>query len=309
MDKIFYPHSIAVIGVSERPDNLAANIVRNVLALGCDGDVYAVGRRSGEVWRIPIGTSVGALPDLLDAYGQKGIRQAAIEPGGSAEFSKAGRDLEDRVSIVARRRGIRFVGPNCISVVNAENRLCLPSARLDPEAVKPCLVSVLAQSGGVSVTCLILLSEAGLGANKVVSTGNKAGLDEMDYLDCLLNDPGTEIVRLYLEGIEEGRRLLELVASSAKPVIVQKANTGATSAGITFSHTAALANDDRISDAALRQSRVARAASFNEAVALAQRFALPPVGGDDLLIISRSGGLGRHLRFRPLWRHRGEEST
>ncbi len=319
MDKIFYPDSVVVIGVSERPDNLAANIVRNLLnqegSLGYDGDVYAVGLRGGEVpgaglARVPIHESIDELPDgidlavlltpaatvpdLLDVCGRKGIRRAVIESGGFSEFSEAGRVLEEQVIDVARRWDIRFVGPNCISVINMENGLCLPFVSLDWRVAKRGPVSVLAQSGGVSVTYLILLSEAGLGVNKVVSMGNKADLDEVDYLTYLLDDPGTEIICLYLESIEKGRRLLELAASvnpaTSKPIIVHKANTGQASAEIAFSHTAALASDDRIVDAALRQANLTRATGFDDAVALAQGFALPPVLGDDLLIISRSGG-------------------
>ena len=306
MDKIFYPDSVVVIGVSEKADNLAANVIRNLLEFGYSGDVYAVGLQSGEVHNIPILTSVEALPDgvglaviltpaatvpgLLDTCGRKGIRRAVIESGGFGEFSEAGRELEEQIREVARRWDIRFVGPNCISVVNVENGLYLPFAILDRQAVKMGPVSVLAQSGGVSITYLLLLSEAGLGANKVVSMGNKADLDEVDYLTYLIEDPGTEIICLYLESIEDGRRLMELAASSPKPVIVQKANTGQMSARIAFSHTAALANDNRIVGAALRQAGIAHAGSFQDAVTLAQGFTLPPVRGNDLLVISRSGG-------------------
>jgi acetyltransferase len=306
LERIFYPESVAVIGVSERPDNLAANIIGNMLAFGYQGDIHAVGLRPGEIRGIPILTSVEALPDdldlaviltpaatvpkLLDTCGRKGIRRAVIESGGFTEFSEAGRELEEHVCAVARRWGLRFVGPNCISVINMENGLCLPFARLDPRATRCGPVSVLAQSGGVSITYLMLLSQAGLGASKVVSMGNKADLDEADYLAYLVDDPATDVICLYLESIEQGRRLLELAASSHKPVVVQKANRGNASAQIAFSHTAALANDDRIVDAALQQAGVARAASFDEAVALAQGFTLPPVAGNDLLIISRSGG-------------------
>jgi acetyltransferase len=306
VDKIFHPKSVVVIGVSEKPDNLAASIIHNLVAFDYGGDIHAVGLQEGEIHGIPILTSVEALPEdvdlaviltpaatvpqLLDACGRKGIQRAVIESGGFTEFSEAGRELQQQLSEIARRWGIRFVGPNCISVINLENGLCLPFARLDPQATKCGPVSVLAQSGGVSITYLILLSEAGLGANKVVSMGNKADLDEVDYLTYLLDDPTTEIICLYLESIEKGRHLLELAASSSKPVIVQKANRGRASAQIAFSHTAALANDDAIVDAALRQAGVARAASFDEAVALAQGVTLPPVAGDDLLIISRSGG-------------------
>jgi acyl-CoA synthetase (NDP forming) len=306
VDRIFYPDSVVVVGVSERPDNLAANIIGNMLDFGYSGDIYAVGLRSGEVHGVPILTSVELLPDgvdlvviltpaatvpgLLDVCGKKGIRRAVIESAGFAEFSEAGRELEEQVCAVTRRWSIHFVGPNCISAINMENGLCLPFARLERRAVKRGPVSVLAQSGGVSITYLLLLSEAGLGVNKVVSMGNKTDLDEVDYLTFLLDDPGTEIICLYLESIEEGRRLAELAASSPKPIIVHKANTSRGSAQIAFSHTAALASDDRIVDAALRQAGVARAVSFDDAVALAQGFALAPVRGNDLVIVSRSGG-------------------
>jgi acyl-CoA synthetase (NDP forming) len=306
VDRIFYPDSVVVIGVSEQPDNLAANIISNLLEFGYNGGIHAVGLRSGKVHGIPILTSVESLPDgvdlaviltpavtvprLLEACGKRGIRRAVIESGGFAEFSETGRTLEEQVCAVARRWDIRFVGPNCISVVNMENGLCLPFVHLERQAVKQGPVSVLAQSGGVSITYLHLLSEAGLGVNKVVSIGNKADLDEVDYLNFLLNDPGTEIVCLYLESIEEGRRLMELAASSPKPIIVHKTNIAQPSAEIAFSHTAALANDDHIVNAALKQAKVARAISFDDAVALAQGFALPPVRGNDLIVVSRSGG-------------------
>jgi acetyltransferase len=171
-----------------------------------------------------------------------------------------------------------------------ESGLCLPFTPLQRRSVKKGPVSVLAQSGGVSVTFLFLLSEAGLGVNKVVSIGNKTDLDEVDFLEFLLDDPGTEIICLYLESIERGRRLVELAASSPKPIIVHKANTSRASADIALSHTAALASDDRIVDAALRQAGAARAASLADAVALAQAFALPAVRGSNLIIVSRSGG-------------------
>ncbi len=306
MDKIFYPDSVAVIGVSEKPDNLAARIVANLLDFGYTGDIYAVGLRSGEVRGIPILASVDALPtdvdlaviltpaatvpDLLDACGRRGIRRAVIESGGFSEFSEAGRRLEEQVCAVARRWDMRFVGPNCISVVNMENGLCLPFAGLDPRAVRRGPVSILAQSGGVSITYALLLSEAGLGINKIVSMGNKADLGEVDYLTYLLDDPGTEIIGLYLESIEDGRRLMEAIASSPKPVIVHKVNRSQASAQIAFSHTAALANDDRIVEAALRQARASRAESFDDAVAVAQGMMLPPVQGDDMVVVSRSGG-------------------
>src|SRR3989304_3737323 len=130
----------------------------------------------------------------------------------------------------------------------------------------------------------------GVGANKGVSIGNKTDLAETDYLSYLLDDPGTGMVVLYLESISNGPRLLELARGSSKPVVIHKANRSQASRSVAYSHTAALGDDDRIVSAAFRQSGILRAEGFRDLVAIAQGLALPPVGGDDLVVISRSGG-------------------
>ncbi|MCX8103441.1 MAG: acetate--CoA ligase family protein [Candidatus Bipolaricaulota bacterium] len=304
--KIFAPRSLVVIGVSERPDNLARFIIANLRAFGYTGDLYAVGRRPGKIYDIPIVASLDEVPDgldlaviltpaetvptLVEQCGQKKILQVVIESGGFSEFSERGRQLEEELKSIARRYGIRFVGPNCISVINLEAGLCLPFAPIDPRSVRRGGASVISQSGGISITYLDKLSEARVGVSKVISIGNKADLDETDYLEYLLADPETKMLCLYLESMSDGRRLVELARSSQKPLIVHKANRGQASQSIAFSHTAALASDDRIVTGAFRQAGILRAESFDEAVAMAQGLTLPPVRGDTVVIISRSGG-------------------
>jgi acyl-CoA synthetase (NDP forming) len=306
MKRIFSPDSIVVIGVSERPDNLARNIIANLQTFQYQGDLYAVGLREGEVYGIPIVDSLDkvpdgldlaviltpahTVPDLMDECGRKGIQRLVIESAGFAEFSDEGRHLEERLLEIARKWNIRFVGPNCISVINLETGVCLPFGPVSPEIVRRGPVSVIAQSGGVSLTYLGLLSKAGVGVNKIVSIGNKTDLDENDYLAYLLDDEETEIVSLYLESISDGRRLMDLARSSSKPVIIHKANRGQASQSVAFSHTAALADDDRIVDAAFKQSGILRAGGFQDMAAIAQGLSLPSVQGNELLIISRSGG-------------------
>ena len=306
MKRIFYPDSIVVIGVSERPDNLARYIIANLRTFQYQGDLYAVGLRKGEVYDIPIVESLdmvpddldlaviltpaNTVPDLLDTCGRKGIQRIVIESAGFSEFSEEGRRLEEKLLEIARKWNIRFVGPNCISVINLENGVCLPFGPISPEIVRRGPASIIAQSGGVSLTYLGLLSKAGVGVNKVVSIGNKTDLDETDYLAYLLEDKDTDIVSIYLESISDGQRLMDLARSSSKPIIIHKANRGKASQGVAFSHTAALADDDRIVDAAFRQTGILRAGGFQDMGAIAQGLALPPVQGDELLIISRSGG-------------------
>ncbi|OGO11791.1 MAG: hypothetical protein A2Z66_00480, partial [Chloroflexi bacterium RBG_13_66_10] len=306
MKRIFYPSSIVVIGVSEKPDNLARNILGNLRAFNYKGNLFAVGRREVVVHGVPVVTSLEQVPDgidlaviltpaflvpdLLETCGRKRILRVVIESGGFGEFSDEGRALEQRLVEIAARHGIRFVGPNCISVVNLENGVCLPFAPLTSEEMRLGPASVIAQSGGVSITYMHRLCLAGVGANKGVSIGNKTDLAETDYLSYLLDDPGTEMVVLYLESISNGPRLLELARGSSKPVVIHKANRSQASRSVAYSHTAALGDDDRIVSAAFRQSGILRAEGFRDLVAIAQGLALPPVGGDDLVVISRSGG-------------------
>ncbi|HHH40774.1 MAG TPA: hypothetical protein ENK56_02070, partial [Chloroflexi bacterium] len=110
MERIFYPESIVVVGVSEKPDNLARNIIANLQTFGYQGDLYAVGRRRGEVYGVPIVPSLEevpngldlaviltparVVPELMEACGRKGIRRVVIESGGFGEFSEEGHRLE-----------------------------------------------------------------------------------------------------------------------------------------------------------------------------------------------------------------------
>jgi acetyltransferase len=306
MKRIFYPESIVIIGVSERPDNLAKNIIGNLVSFDFQGAIYAVGRQEGEVHGVLIKDSLEDIPNNLDlaviltpAYlvpefvtqcAQKGILRVVVESGGFSEFSKEGEQLENQIQETVDMNNMRLVGPNCISVVNLEAGVCLPFGVIPPERFKLGDASIISQSGGVSLTFMGMLGTAGVGTNKAVSIGNKSDLDETDYLDYFLSDDGTRLVCIYLESISDGRRLLNLAKKSSKPIIAQKANRSAASQSVAFSHTAALASDDRIVDAAFQQAGIIRADDFDDVKAIAQGLTLPPVKGNNLVIISRSGG-------------------
>ena len=235
-------------------------------------------------------TPAATVPEFMESCGRKAIQRVVVESGGFGEFSEEGRRLEQRLLEIAKRYDMRLVGPNCISVVNQEVGLCLPFAPISPATARLGPASVISQSGGVCITYMDLLCTSGVGLNKAVSIGNKTDLDETDYLNYLLQDPGTGILCLYLESIGDGRELMRLARSSPKPIIVQKANRGQASQHVALSHTAALADDDRIVSAAFRQVGIFRSEDFRESIAIAQGLSLPPVRGNNLVIISRSGG-------------------
>jgi acetate---CoA ligase (ADP-forming) len=305
MRDFFYPTNIAVIGVSARPTNLGRNIVANLVEYGFNGVVHAVGPRGGVIETRRIYPSVTEVPDqvdlaviltpaktvpaILDECGQKGIRRAIIETAGFREYGEEGRQLEQEIQQVAHHYGIRFIGPNCIGAINMENGFCVPFARLT-RFVKPGDVSIITQSGGVGMSALNLMANEGLGLNKFVSIGNMLDISAEDLLEYLIEDDGTNLVFVYLESINDGRRLMDIARESPKPILVFKANIGNLGQNIALSHTASLASDDRVVDAAFHQSGVIRVRDATSLGNNLKILRLPPMRGKNLAIISRSGG-------------------
>lgn len=308
MNQLFYPKSVVVIGVSERPDNLARNIVENLFEFHFNGEIHLVGRREGVLFGRKILTSMDQLPDGIDvaviltpaqtvpgfveACGRRGIRWVIIETGGFREYSEEGAQLEQAVLQTARKWGIRLVGPNGIGIANIDNGFVVPFVKLKKGPVSKGKLSILAQSGGVLLSYANHMISANVGISKMVSMGNKLDLNEIDYLKYLIEDPQTEIIGLYLESLERGRELMEIARSTSKPIIIHKANTGEGSRQIARLHTAALANDDRVVEAALKQADIIRTKDFRSFVNAVKILSLPPCQGKNLVIISRSGGIG-----------------
>ncbi|OGP73960.1 MAG: hypothetical protein A2V86_07885 [Deltaproteobacteria bacterium RBG_16_49_23] len=308
MHQLFYPKSVVVIGVSERPDNLARNIVENLFEFKFNGEIFLVGRKEGILFGRKILTSIDQLPDginvaviltpaqtvpdFIEACGRKKIPWAIIETGGFREYSEEGAELEKIVLKTAQKWGIRIVGPNGIGVTNVDNGFVVPFVKLKRGPVSKGKLSILAQSGGVLLSYANHMISANVGLSKMVSMGNKLDLNEIDYLKYLIDDPKTDIIGLYLESLGRGRELMEIAHSTSKPIIIHKANTGEGSRQIAKFHTAALANDDRVVEAALKQADIIRTKDFRSFVNAVKILSLPPCKGKNLVIISRSGGIG-----------------
>jgi acetyltransferase len=305
MRDIFYPSSVAVIGVSAKPTNLGRNIVANLVEYGFQGIVYAVGPSGGSIETRRIYRSVGDIPDhidlaviltpaktvpgILEECGDKGVRWAIIETAGFREYGAQGHELEREISEVAQKHGIRFVGPNCIGAINMENGFCVPFPRLK-KFVKSGDVSIITQSGGVGMSALNLMANEGLGLNKFVSVGNMLNINAEDMLEYLITDEGTGLIFVYLESIGDGRRMMEIARRSEKPILSFKSNIGKLGQSIALSHTASLTSDDKVVEAAFQQSGIIRirdATSFGSNLKILR---LPLMTGKKLAIISRSGG-------------------
>jgi acetate---CoA ligase (ADP-forming) len=305
MREIFYPQSVAVIGVSERVTNLGRNIVANLIEFGFNGAVYAVGPAGGTIETHRIYRSVLEIPDQVDLAviltpantvpgvmkecGQKGIKWSIIETAGFREYGDQGQQLENEIIEIAKHYGMRFVGPNCIGAMNMENGLCVPFPRLR-KFIKKGDVSMITQSGGVGMSVLNLMANEGIGLNKLVSIGNMLNINAEDMLEYFIDDPGTRLIFLYLESIGDGRRLMEIARRSTKPILGFKANIGKLGQNIAASHTASLSSDDKVVEAAFMQSGIIRTRDATSLGNNLKILELPLMKGKNLAVISRSGG-------------------
>jgi len=306
MRQFFYPSEIAVFGVADNSRNLAKNIISNSLEMGFKGAIHPVGREPGSVhgkkiitdpWSLPQGIELAVIlvpakfvAETLEICGKKGIFHAVISTGGFKEFKDQDNREEQDVVSVAKRYGIRFIGPNCIGVICTGSGLCTPFNPMGAKRFKKGSVGLIVQSGGVTTQSAYHFSEEHVGFSKIISAGNKLDLNEIDFLRYLIHDDDTEQIHMYLESIEDGRELTSLVRQSKKPIVIFKSNVSKTASKIAYSHTAALANDDQIVDGALRQAGVVRVQDLHYMTVAAKALQLPPLKGDRLAVISLSGG-------------------
>jgi len=234
-------------------------------------------------------TPARTVAGILEECGQKGIKSAVVESAGFREYGEEGKKIEEEIIRVAEKWGLRFVGPNCIGVINMDVGLCTPFPPLR-RIMRAGDISMISQSGGVGMSVLNLMANEGLGLNKFVSAGNMLNIKTEEFLSYFIEDPGTKYILLYLEGIEDGRKLMGIARKSPKPIVAFKANIGQFGKSIASSHTASLSSNDRVVDAAFRQCGVIR---VHDATTLGNDLKilhLPPMRGKNLAIISRSGG-------------------
>ncbi len=305
MERFFNAKSVAVIGVSSSPTNLGRAIVFNLMEFQYQGLIYLVGPKGGAFAGHRIHQSVAELPEVVDLAavlvparavpevirqcGEKGIRRVVVESAGFRELGDDRAELEREIQEALVRYGIRMIGPNCIGIINRRTGLAVPFMPMRAEA-PPGRVSIFSQSGGVGATMINHCAAEGIGFSKFASIGNKLDVNECDLLAYYQDDPQTAVIFGYLEGIADGRRLMETAARSTKPIVVHKSNRGGAGAVIARSHSASLATDDAVTDAAFRQCGILRVADQNEGLTAIKGFLLPKMRGRRLAVISRSGG-------------------
>jgi acyl-CoA synthetase (NDP forming) len=307
MEKIFYPESIAIVGLSSKANNIPRLTLENMLRWGYRGRMFGINPRGEDVFvdgirmyktiedlpEVPdlVYSLIPAkfVPDMIDRCGRFGVKRMAIPSGGFNEFGEGGATLAEMALAAAREHDIRFVGPNGLTVANTANGLCFPFAPV----VKPPRggISVISQSGGIALMIANFLKDENLGMAKFASIGNKLDLNEVDFLEYLGQDPATKIILMYLESIPDGTALIRAAEKIDKPIVIYKANRTSSGSKAAMSHTAAVSNDDDIIDSAFEKVGIIRIHTFNDFFAVAKAFQLPPLKGKRVMAMSPAGGI------------------
>jgi acetate---CoA ligase (ADP-forming) len=305
LDAIFRPRSVAVVGASAAPEKYGYIILKNILAAGFPGPVYPVNPKAAEILGLSCVQSIADLPPGVDLaviiipartvpqalaqVGQHGIKAAIIISGGFAESGDEGAALQREIVEVARRSGIRVVGPNCQGVNNPHQGLCASWPLLTQAGE----IAVVSQSGTVGAALMDWASQERLGCSTFVSLGNRADIDETDVIEYLASDPHTQAIAIYLEGIKDLDRFRQVVAGCKKPIVILKAGRTAEGRRAAESHTRSLAGRDELYTALFRQLRVHRVDSLEDLYDTAKALAyLPRPAGRRTLTITSSGGSG-----------------
>ena len=326
LDALFWPRSIALVGVSPDKTIIRGRIVEAVTLRGFDGPLHAVSRSHDEIAGITCYPSVEALPGQVDlaivtipaehvaatlrACGKIGVKAAiVISSGFGEERGEAGAARQRVIADIARELDMAILGPNAEGFLNARMPLAATFSPtvvhvengLRPEASRGRGIAVVSQSGGIGFSFFHRGRPKALNFSFVVSTGNEAGLNAMDVAAYLVEDDETAVVLAFLEGIRAPEKLLRVASRAAelrKPLIFAKIGRSEAAAAAAASHTASLAGAARSYDAVFRRYGILSGEDQDHMVDVAAAFAffgdrLPK--GTRVGILTPSGGAGAWL--------------
>ena len=314
LDAFFNPQTVAVVGASARKTSVGGVIFRNFLKPAFKGEVYPINPRATDVLGIPsyekvsavpkpvdltvIAVPAGIVPNIMLDCEEKSVKAVIIISGGFKEIGPEGAYLEDQVVEIAKRSGIRVIGPNCVGIYDTNTGVdttFLPASRMGRPGKG--YISFISQSGAFAAAILDMNALSGLGVSRVVSFGNKADVNEIDLIDYLGNDPETRVIVEYMEGLSPSTGGAYLATAKRvtqrKPLIVVKSGRSSRGSAAAASHTGALAGDARLYDFAFHQAGIIGAQDFEDGFEMAKTLASqPPAQGNRVLIVTDAGGAG-----------------
>ena len=308
LDAFFHPQSVAVIGASRDPEKLGYAVLANLKEGGYPGRLYPVNPKADEILGLKAYPSVLDIPDpvdlavivipyrfvpaVLEQCGQKGVRAVVVISAGFREAGREGLERERELVEIARKYHLRLIGPNCLGVIDTGTPLNATFAAGMPPAGP---IAFMSQSGALGTAVLDMALAGRIGFSKFVSLGNKADVSEIDLLEAWGDDPASRVILIYVEGLPDGQRFIQVArkVTRHKPVVAIKSGVTKSGSRAVSSHTGSLAGSEAAYKAAFRQAGVIRATSMEALFDYARAFAYQPLlKGDRIGIVTNAGGPG-----------------
>jgi len=317
LDVFFNPKTVAVIGASRDPNSVGYGILKNLTTGGFfesrfskpfPGKVYPINPNADQILGVKcyknitdimedidlalIAVPAKIVPIVIKDCIKKRVGGVILISAGFAEMNEEGRKLQEDIVKMLRSAGIPLVGPNCLGVIRTPSHL---NASFAPSMPPHGSVAFLSQSGAIADSIIDWAIEHRYGMSTLISYGNRADLDVHDYIEWLGEDPETKSIALYIEGIKDGRKFMEVArkVSKKKPIIALKAGRTSEGAKAISSHTGSLAGSYEIYKTAFKQSNVLVADTIEELFDLAKALANQPACKENAVaIITNGGGCG-----------------
>ena len=308
LEAFFKPRSIAVIGASREKEKVGHRIFKNLIDYGFQGDLYPINPHAEEilgfkcyksVLEVPseidlsvIAVPAKIVPSVAEQCGIKGVKGIIVISAGFSETGREGTRLERKLLSICRKYGMLMQGPNCLGIINTASRMNASFAAANPPMGRIAFVS---QSGALGSTILNWAIRNDVGFSSFISLGNEADLSAADFLEALGEDPQTRVIGLYIEGVKNGSRFVEVAEklTKKKPVIALKAGTTDVGMRAVSSHTGSLAGSDVAFSAAFKKTGILRVNTLEELFNLVLAFEEQPLPkGKRVLIVTNGGGPG-----------------
>ncbi len=310
LDGLFRPRSVAVVGASRRQGAIGRQVVANLVEAGFEGPVYAVNPKTKVVHSMPTYASIGRIPGPVDlavlvvpavdvlrvaeACGRKGVKGLVVITAGFREIGGEGVTREKRLLAIARRYGMRVIGPNCMGVINTDPAFSL-SASFSATYPSPGAVAMVSQSGALGEAILADATASGIGVSMFASVGNRVDVTAADLIEYWEHDDHVKVILLYIESFGDPAHFVEVArrVTRHKAIIAVKAGRSEAGAAAASSHTGSIAGADIAADTMLAQCGVLRVESLRKMFALAAALLHQPVPkGARIAVVTNAGGPG-----------------
>ncbi len=311
MDLFFNAKSVALIGASPEPGKIGNSVMESLVKHDYKGKVYPVNAKGyPEIMGVkayknlldikdPIDVVIVTVdlkfvPDLLAECGKKNIHNMVIISGGGKELGGERAAIEKRVQDLSRELNVRIIGPNCIGIFNGENRLdCAFQGHLRMIRPKQGNVAFLSQSGTVGIAFMETADAFGL--SKMISYGNRSDVDEADMIHYLAQDPNTNVIGLYVEGLGDGRKFMNsaknVIKEYQKPIVVFKNGRSTKGAKQAASHTGSLGGSFAVISGAFEQTGIISVDSYEELTSALKALTWQPVPkGNRIAMVTNGAG-------------------